>query len=86
MLTIGHFFKKIQSKYTAELLLREIIQKSIQQHTGAAIPVKAISIKNSTIVIAGLSPATCSQLFIKKQAILQEIGAQQSKRTITDIK
>lgn len=86
MLNIGQFFKKIQNKYTKELFLREIIQQSIQKQTGIRIPSEAISIKNNTVVVTGISQAARSHLFIKKQNILQEITTQQQIRVITDIK
>lgn len=86
MLNISQFFKKIQNKYTQELFVRTVIQEQIKKHIGIAVPIEDITVKSGEVLLKNISQTGRSQIYIKKQALLQGInGAQQSKK-IGDIR
>ena len=86
MLNIGQFFKKIQNKYTQELFIRTLIKEHIQKHIGIVIPVEDISFKSGDIILKNISQTARSQIFIKKQALLQRINEVQQAKKIGDIR
>ena len=86
MFGIGHFFQRIQNKYTKELFLRQAIIEAIKKHVGIDIDVKDIAIKNGLIILANTNQSVKSVLYIKKSAILREINSLQGVASFTDIK
>lgn len=86
MLKIADFFKKIQNKHSQELFIRSTIQTSIKKYTQVELPIESISIKSSSILLKGISQTERSQVFIKKQIIIQELNTIQKIRLITDIR
>jgi hypothetical protein len=85
MLNIGQFFKKIQNRQTKELFARTAAKEAIQEQSGVVVRVEDMSFKAGALVLKGLSQGARSQIFIKKQAILEQIRAKQQIKVITDI-
>ncbi|OHA17242.1 MAG: hypothetical protein A3C79_02890 [Candidatus Taylorbacteria bacterium RIFCSPHIGHO2_02_FULL_45_28] len=86
MLNISQFFKKIKGKYSKQIFIRSIVSETIQKHIGIVIPVDTISFSGRNVVINGISQTARSQIFIKKQTILQEINLKQNNEIISDIR
>jgi hypothetical protein len=86
MLNIGQFFKKIQNKYTEELFVRTIVKEQIQKYTGIVVEVQDISIKSGNIILKNVSQTGRSQIYIKKQALLEGINSAQQNKKIGDIR
>lgn len=86
MFNIGQFFKKAQNKHTQELFIRSTIKDAIQKQTNIEIPIEAISFTSQTLILKGISQGAKSQIFIKKQLILQEINTKQNIRKILDVR
>ncbi len=86
MLSIAGFFKKIQNKHTKELYLRNTIQATIKKYIGVELPLESISVKSDTISLEGISQAARSQVFIKKQLILDEINKDIRPKIISNIR
>ena len=86
MLGISEFFKKIQGSFAREISTRMIIKDAIKKHTGAEVPLEAISIKAASVVLGGVNQATRSAIYIKKQVIIKEISGTQELRYINDIR
>lgn len=86
MLNIGEFFKKIKNKHSQELFIRSTIKDVIKKHTKIELAIESISLKSSTVSLKGVSQTARSQMFIKKQIIIDEINAVQTIRKITDVR
>ncbi len=86
MLKISDFFKRIQNKYSQELYVRSVIQASLKKYINLEVPLESISFKSATIVLKGIPQVARSQIFIKKQTILDDIKANQDIRVVSDIK
>lgn len=86
MLNIGQFFKKIQDKYNQEILLRSTIKEAIRSQSGVDVPLESVNYKNGLVTLAGLTQTARSQVFIKKQAIIEQINSRQNTKTVTDIR
>lgn len=86
MLNIGQFFKKIQNKHTKELFARTVAKEAIQEQSGVIVRVEDMSFKAGALILKGLSQGARSQVFIKKQAILEQIRAKQQIQVVVDIK
>ena len=86
MINIGQFFKKIQNKHTKELFVRSIIKDALKKYTQLDVPVEAMSFSSNSLVLKNISQVAKSQIFIKKQLILQEINTAQSIKIISDIR
>jgi len=86
MLGIGEFFKKIQSVRTREVLIRTTIQQAIKKHTGVEISLDAMSFSGDAVVLKLANSSFKSALFIKKNAIIEEINRGQSLRKVGDIR
>lgn len=86
MLKISEFFKKIRNKHTKGLFLRSIIQSTIKKHTNVDLPTESILLKSNSILLNGISQTARSQIFIKKQAIIQDINLSQDTQKIDDVR
>lgn len=86
MLSIGQFFKRIQGKQAQEMLLRTVISDALNKHTGIKAEQGAISYKSGVVNVSKLSSSARSQIFIKKQQIINEINSLQDYRKIEDIR
>ncbi len=86
MLKISEFFKKIQNRHTKELFVRSVVRDSLKKIVNVEVPVEAISFKSSIAVLKDVSQSARSQIFIKKQTIIQEINSLQSIRIVEDIR
>ena len=86
MFGISGYFKKIQSAFAKEVLMREVIKEAILHQTGADLPIKSIAIKSGTITLENISQSLKSAIYIKKQAILKEIAGKQDIRPMIDIR
>ena len=86
MLKISDFFKKIQNKHSKELFVRSSIQVIIKKHVGVDIPVESISIKSSSIYLKNQSQSARSQIFIRKQGILDDTNNLLKPQKIIDIR
>lgn len=85
MFGISEFFKKFQNSYTKEVYIRTAIKDSITKHTGAVVPLSAITFRSGAVILDGVSPSLKSVIYIKKQTILKEIALKQDIRVVTDI-
>ncbi len=86
MLKIADFFKRIQNKHSQELFIRSTIQASIKKYTKVELPIESISLKSGIVSLKGISQTARSQVFIKKQAIIEELNSTQTIRIVTDIR
>ncbi len=86
MFGISEFFKKIQGSYAKEILIRTAIKDAILRHTGALVPIAAVTFKGGTVFLNGISQSLKSAIYIKKQAILEEIAEKQNIRIVHDIR
>ena len=86
MFGIGEFFKKIQSSYTKEIFARSVIKGSVKKFTGADIPLESVSIRDGVATLRGISQSLRSAIYIKKQAIIDDMTATQGMKNVTDIR
>lgn len=85
-LGIGQFFKKIRGKYEQEIFLRTVIKEAIQSQSRVIVSLGSVNYKNGTVILADLTQTARSQIFIKKQAIIEQINNQQKVKKVIDIK
>ena len=86
MLKISDFFKRIQNRHTQELFIRSVIQSALKSCAGVEVKIEAIRISSSTVTLKGVSQSERSQVFIKKQKIIDEINVGQTIRNIVDMR
>jgi hypothetical protein len=86
MLDIKKFFEKIQNTRAKEIFLRQAVKESIEKHTPVKISLESISFSSTTVVLKNLNQSARSTIFIKREAILKEIGERQLGRAVTDIR
>jgi len=86
MINIGELFKKIQNRHSKELFLRSTIQESIKKHTNIDLKVADISVKSGVVSLKNISQTAKSQVFIRKQAVMNEVNALQQIQKITEIR
>lgn len=85
MLNIGSFFEKFNNAALKEIKKREVVVRAIEKHTGATVDVKDISFNNKTVQING-GPGLKSQIFMKKQLILEMIQSDLPGVVVTDLR
>ncbi|MEN9912671.1 MAG: hypothetical protein RLY66_79 [Candidatus Parcubacteria bacterium] len=86
MLNISEFFKRVQGKHAKEVVVRTSVCDAIRKYAGFDIPMEKVNFNSDTVVLEGLTAMQKSQIYIKKQAILDEANSQQSIRVIGDIR
>jgi len=86
MLSIGKFFERIQNVRMKGYILRKVVQESMKNHVGLEVPMEAISIHSSAVILKNVSQSLRSAIFIKKGSVLKEINEKQTVREITDIR
>lgn len=86
MIGLSGFFKNIQNAFTKEVVLRTTIKEAIKKCSGIDIPIENILCKGSTVNLKNVNQAVISQIYIKKQKILEELKASQTIKIITDIR
>ena len=86
MIGLSGFFKNIQNAFTKEVVLKTTIKEAIKKCSGIDIPIEHISCKGSTVNLKNVNQAVVSQIYIKKQKILEELKATQTIKVITDIR
>ena len=86
MLNISEFFKRIHSKQAKEVNIRNVIRTAIKNHAKFDISIESISFNSNTAILEGITPIARSEIYIKKQAILNDINSQQNIRAIADIR
>jgi len=86
MKSIGEFFVKIRGKHAEEIFLRTIVQKSVKELSGADVPLEAIGFKPKTLILRGLSQSAKSAVFVKRTAIIKDLGSRQNARPIQEIR
>lgn len=86
MIGLSGFFKNIQNAFTKEVVLRTSIKEAIKKCANIDIPIENISCKGSTVNLKNINQVVISQIFIKKQKILEELKTSQTIKVITDIR
>ena len=86
MKSIGEFFARIRGKQMDEMRLRLCIQEIIEKYTKVKLSFDDISFSIKSVSVKGLGQAAKSAVFVKKTAILKEIGDKVPSRQIDDIK
>ncbi|MEK7609899.1 MAG: hypothetical protein AAB470_02145 [Patescibacteria group bacterium] len=86
MLKISEFFKKIQKRQAKEIFVRSTLQVAIKNHTNIDLPVESIAFKEYSAVLNSINQSQKSQIFIKKQQIIQEFNLTQDIKKINDIR
>ena len=86
MIGINQFFNKIKNTHARELLIRNIVIDSLEKNTGIKLSVEAVSFKSNSVVLNNISQTAKSDIFIKKQKIIDYINKSQKLRVIKDIK
>ena len=84
MFNIGNYFDKVKNIAFKEFSIRDKILSIIKTHTGVVLEMKDIEIINK-IVRVKASPSAKSHIFIKKQAILEDIRKSLPSMIVTDL-
>lgn len=86
MFNISDFFSRVKSVHTRDTLLKQSVIEVVKNQTGLLLNNESIQVNSTIITIYPISPVEKSQLYIKKQAIIEELNIIQKIRNITDIK
>ncbi len=86
MFNIGSFFEKFQNTATKELAFRNAAKAVIRRTTSLEIPMEAINIKGGVIYLKGLDHSAKSEVFMKKQAIIDGINSSQGVYKVKDLR
>jgi hypothetical protein len=82
---IGQFFDKFKSGALREVKKRSVISSILKSEINIDIPIEKISFGNKTIII-NVNQSIKSEIYLKKQKILEKIGKLLPNNTITDIR
>lgn len=82
---IGQFFDKFRNGALKEIQKREIISAILKSEINLDIPVEKLSFSNKTLIINEGQTAK-SEIFLKKQKILEKISKQLPNLVIRDIR
>ncbi len=83
---IGEFLKKIQNSRSKELVFHAAVQEAIKKFVSIEVPQEAIKFRSGVITIQGISQSAKSAIFIKKEAILEEVNKNQQIYTVKDFR
>lgn len=86
MFNIGDFFKRVQNVRMKDVYIRNIIVEAIQKITGVKIKPEDIIISSTVATVRGISSVMRSEIFIKKQLLLEEINSKQDLKKITEVR
>ena len=86
MFNIRDFLKKATNKQTKNLFFRKVVEETLKRHVNIEVPPESISIKSSIIGIKNISQGARSAIFIKKQAILEDLNKVQDIFKVKDIR
>jgi hypothetical protein len=86
MRSISEFFKDIKGRQARAARLRTVVQEAVIKHAGVRVPLEAISLSAGAAVLKGLDQTEKSVVFIKKTAILAEIGARLGDGSVADMR
>lgn len=82
---IGSFFDKFKNAAAKEIYKYDIVADIIYKNTNQKIDLKDISIKNGILIIRG-NQSFKSEIFLKKNKILEQISKKLINFNIIDIK
>ena len=85
MFNIGSFFDKFNNVALQEIKKREIVIRILEKHTNTVFSIEEISFNNKIISIKA-SPGFKSQLYMKKEAILNDIRVALPGFIFTDVR
>lgn len=86
MFNIGNFLSKIQNSRSKEIIFRLTVQKAIKNHLSLDVPIESIKFRAGAVIVSNIVQSARSTLFIKKQAILDEINKNQQTFMVGDIR
>ncbi|MGC9605376.1 MAG: hypothetical protein ABSF56_01275 [Minisyncoccia bacterium] len=86
MKSISEFFENIRTRQARTARLCTVVQGAVEEHAHIPVQLEAISFSGRTAVIRGLDQTAKSVVFVKKTAILAEIGAKLGDRSVVDIR
>jgi hypothetical protein len=85
MYNIGEFFKRVQNVRMKDVLIRDVVVGAVKKVIGVTIKPDDITISSTVITLKGISAAAKSEIFIKKQVLIEEINRSKIKK-VTDVK
>ncbi len=85
MFNISNLLEKIRIIQGQDASLRTLIINTIKKNTGAELLPESIVVKSSKIFLKNVSSAAKSEIFLKKNQILQEIKVTKEGANIKDI-
>ena len=83
---ISQLLNKIRSVQAKGALERSIVHDSLLKNIGIDIPIPNISIKSMIVTLKNISQSAKSAIYIKKQAILEDINKGQESIIARDIR
>lgn len=83
---ISQLLNKIRSIQAKGALQRKIVHDSILKNIRLDIPIENISIKSTIITLKNISQSAKSEIYIKKQVILEDINKDQKIVVARDIR
>lgn len=86
MFNIAKFFSRIQNTRLSELTARQKIVEILVKLTSVTVQLGDISFKDGVLIIQKISQVAKSEIFIKKQIIIDEVNKLQIAHVIQDIK
>ncbi len=86
MLQISSFLKKFQRFGRPDIATREASSSVIKEYIGFEITPKDISIKNGIVYLKNPPPVVKSEIFIKRDRIIDKIINISKDKTIKDIR
>ena len=86
MKSIAEFFKNIKGRQARAVHLRMVVKEAVEKYAHVSVPLEAIDLSSGTAVLKGLDQTAKSVVFIKKTAILAEIGARPDTQSVVDIR
>lgn len=85
MFNIDSFLGRIRSITGQETILRSLVMDSINNIAPFIVEANQVSIKGGIISIKKLSATAKTELFLKKELILNNINSKQSARKFSDL-
>ncbi len=86
MFNIGDFFKRVQNVRMKGVLVQNVVAEAVQKIVSYPMKPEDIIISSTVATLKGISSIVRSEVFIKKQLLLDEINSKQDIKKITDIK
>lgn len=86
MFNIRDFLKKASNKQAKEIIFRQAVRDSVKKIANIDVLLDNVHVKSSVVFLKDISQAARSVIFVKKQAILEELNKSQDAYKISDIR